>query len=100
MFEQTSPDRIPANYRKLNGTRYDEYICLNVYHQTLSARQYGHKGGDPWLDFLKAERSRYPLDQRVYLIQDGLSAHWTDEIREWARRAGSPSSPPRRTRAG
>lgn len=85
-FERTSPARIPANYHKLEGTRY-EYICLNVYHQTLSVRQYEHKGGDPWLDFLKGERSRYPLVQRVYLIQDGLSAHWTDQIREWARRS-------------
>jgi transposase len=26
------------------------------------------------------------MDQRVYMIQDGLSAHWTDEIREWAKK--------------
>jgi hypothetical protein len=85
-FEQAAPARIPANYHKLEGTRY-EYICLNVYHQMLSAEQYEHKGGDPWLDFLKAERSKYPIDQRVYVIQDGLSAHWTDEVQGWAKRS-------------
>jgi transposase len=85
-FEQASPARIPATYHKLGGTRY-EYMCLNVYHQTLSVRQYQHKGGDLWLDFLRDERARYPSDQRVYMIQDGLSAHWTGAIREWARRS-------------
>ncbi|MCI4341428.1 MAG: hypothetical protein L3K11_03535 [Thermoplasmata archaeon] len=28
---------------------------------------------------------KYPKDQRVYLIQDNLSAHWTPEVREWAK---------------
>ncbi len=27
----------------------------------------------------------YPTDQRIYLIQDYLSAHWTPEVRQWAR---------------
>ncbi len=85
-FPIEEPDTIPANYHKYQGVRY-EYICLNVYHQMLSVRQYEHKGGEPWLDFLKGERSKYPLDQRVYMIQDGLSAHWTDDIRRWARRS-------------
>ncbi len=84
-FDKTNPERIPANYYKLEGTRY-EYICLDVYHQMLSVKQYEHKGGDPWLEFLKNERSKYPLDKRVYVIQDGLRAHWTDEIQSWARR--------------
>ncbi len=83
-FEQTAPGRIPANYSKLEGVRY-EYIALNVYHQMLSIKQYENKGGVPWLEFLKGERSKYPLDQRIYAIQDGLSAHWTGEIQSWAR---------------
>ena len=84
-FPKEDPDRIPANYHKYEGVRY-EYISLNVYHQQLSVKQYENKGGVPWFDFLKGERSKYPLDQRVYVIQDGLSAHWTDEIERWARR--------------
>jgi transposase len=84
-FLQNDPQKIPANYHKLEGTRY-EYICLNVYNQMLSVKQYEHKGGAIWLDFLKDERSRYPLDQRIYVIQDGLSAHWTPDIERWVRR--------------
>ncbi len=43
------------------------------------------KGGRAWLQFLKY-RSRFPADQRIYMIQDNLSAHWTPEVRRWARR--------------
>ena len=85
-FQQNDPGKIPANYHKYEGVRY-EYISLNVFHQMLSIKQYASKGGDPWLEFLKGERSKYPLDQRVYMIQDGLSAHWTDDIQRWARRS-------------
>jgi transposase len=84
-FRQNDPGRIPANYHKFGGVRY-EYICLNVYHQRLSVRQYEHKGGESWLEFLKKERSSYPLEQRIYIIQDGFSAHWTDDVQFWARR--------------
>jgi hypothetical protein len=37
-------------------------VCLNVYHQILSVRQYENKGGEPLLEFLKNERSKYPLN--------------------------------------
>ena len=43
-FRKGLPGRIPATYKKQNGTRY-EYACLNVFHQTLSVRQEEHKGG-------------------------------------------------------
>ncbi len=59
-FGQNDPGRIPANYHKYEGVRY-EYISLNVYHQLLSIKQYECKGGEPWLDFLKGERSKHPL---------------------------------------
>ena len=82
-FRQEHPSRIPANYYKFAGVRY-EYLCLNVYHQQLSVKQYEHKGKDPWLDFLKNQRSNYPPDEMVYMIQDGLPAHWASDIRSWA----------------
>ena len=91
-FEQKNPGRIPANYNKFQGVRY-EYICLNVYHQTLDLKQYEHKGGVPWLEFLKEERSKYPLDERVYMIQDGLLAHWTPDIRRWANSSNTTLVP-------
>jgi hypothetical protein len=36
------------------------------------------------LNFLKTERNKYSKYETVYIIQDGLSAHWTEEIRTWA----------------
>lgn len=78
------PDRVRATYSKKGGTR-DLYLTLNVYHQRLSGRFYRPKGGKNWLRYLRRERSRYPVDQRVYVIQDNLSAHTTPDVRAWAR---------------
>jgi hypothetical protein len=76
--------RIPATYNNQNGTRY-EYACLNVFHQTLSVRHEEHKGGRIWLRFTEYQRSKNPAQERVHIIQDGLSGHWTPEVRERAR---------------
>jgi hypothetical protein len=27
---------------------------------------------------------RYPVEVTVYVVMDGLSAHWTPDIRRWA----------------
>ena len=75
---------IPATYTKNEGVRY-EYSCLNVFHQQLSVRQEQHKGWRIWLRFLKYQRAKYPEGQRIYIIQDGLSAHWTPEVLRWAK---------------
>jgi transposase len=86
-FRKGRPGRIPATYKKPNGTRY-EYTCLNVFHQTVSVKQEEHKGGRIWLRFMRYQRTKYPPQQRVYIIQDGLSAHWTPAVRGWARENG------------
>jgi hypothetical protein len=83
-FKKTKPRRIPATYHKSSGVRY-EYLCLDVFHQQLSVQQVAGKGEAPWLAFLQRERGKYPSEMRVYIIQDGLSAHWTPTIRTWAR---------------
>ncbi|MFN2638250.1 MAG: IS630 family transposase [Gemmatimonadaceae bacterium] len=83
-FREAKPDRVRATYNRKGGTRY-EYLCLNVFHQQLSVQQEEHKGGAIWLAFLQAERAKYPSDERIYVIQDGLSAHWTPDVRAWAR---------------
>jgi transposase len=85
-FRSGHPERIPSTYKRLHGTRY-LYLTLNVYHQQLSGRFYRHKGGEPWLDYLRRECAKYSLNQRIYLIQDNLSAHWTPDVRAWAREA-------------
>jgi transposase len=74
-FPQGRPGRIPATYTRDKGTRY-EYACLNVFHQQMSVRLVEHKGRRYWLNWLKYQRSKYPPEQRVCIIQDGLSLHW------------------------
>jgi transposase len=36
------------------------------------------------LGFLRTIRMRYPARQRIYLVMDNLSTHWTKDIRTWA----------------
>ncbi|MCA1812306.1 MAG: IS630 family transposase [Halobacteriales archaeon] len=72
-FREAKPDRVRATYNRKGGTRY-EYLCLNVFHQQLSVQQEEHKGGAIWLAFLQAERAKYPSDERIYVIQDGLTS--------------------------
>jgi transposase len=36
------------------------------------------------LGFLRTIRMRYPAKQRIYLVMDNLSTHWTKAIRDWA----------------
>ncbi len=83
-FRSRHPERIPSTYHRHKGTRY-LYLTLNVYHQRLSGRLYRHKGGEPWLDYVQWVVEKYPKDQRIYLIQDNLSAHWTEDVRGWAK---------------
>ncbi len=83
-FPRRRPGRIPAEYHKGLGTTY-YFLMLNVYHQQLSGAVYRTKHSVNWLEFLKEERAKYPADEPVYLIQDGLSTHWTAAVRQWAR---------------
>jgi transposase len=36
------------------------------------------------LGFLQTIRMRYPTRQRIHLVMDNLSTHWTPDIRAWA----------------
>jgi transposase len=82
-FPEQRPGRIPAEYHREYGTTY-YFLALNVYHQQLSGQVVRTKHATNWLAFLQEERAKYPPDQLVYIIQDGLSSHWTKEIRWWA----------------
>jgi len=86
-FRSGHPERIPSTYKRTKGTRY-LYLTLNVYHQRLSGRLYRHKGGEPWLDYLQREVEKYPKGERLYVIQDNLSAHWTPDVRGWTSENG------------
>lgn len=83
-FPKGTPGRIPAEYHREFGTAY-YFLMLNVYHQTLSGQIYRSKHSTNWQEFVAEERAKYPPEQPVYLIQDGLSTHWTPAVRQWAR---------------
>ena len=51
------------------------------------------------LEFLKDIRRRYPPEVQVYIVMDGLSAHWTPEIRDWRSPITSACCPRRPTPA-
>jgi len=78
------PHRIPATYHKDKGIRY----WFGAYHvggNRLWGQLEPHKGGVPWLAFVQKIRAQFPADQRIYLIEDNLSAHWTPDNRAWAK---------------
>ncbi|MGH9893588.1 MAG: transposase, partial [bacterium] len=74
----------PATYRKDQGVRY-WYGAYHVGGNRLCGRVEPKKGGEPWLAFVQSIRAQFPADQRIYLIEDNLSAHWTPDNRAWAR---------------
>lgn len=80
------PARIPAEYERKFGTVY-YFLTLNVFHQQLFGRVYRTKHSVNWLEYLKDVRAQFPSNSWVHLIWDGASNHWTEAIREWARKS-------------
>ena len=83
-FATKRPARQRATYKKNKGTRkllgaYD--VGADRLWGRLEARSVNAK---VVLEFLKDIRRRYPPEVQVYIVMDGLSAHWTQEIRDWA----------------
>jgi transposase len=78
------PARQRATYKRTKGVRkllgaYD--VGADRLWGRLGARSVNAK---VVLEFLKDIRRRYPPEVQVYIVMDGLSAHWTPEIRRWA----------------
>lgn len=82
-FDAQRPGRIPAEYNKENGTFYYA-LAVNVFRQTLSGEVLPSKHGPNWLAYMRRTLWHVPRDRPIYWIQDGLSSHWTPEIRAWA----------------
>lgn len=79
------PHRVRATYSKNEGVRY-----LMGMHDFFHDRMHGwitrRKRGTDWARHLRYVRSKYPGRERIYLIQDNLSAHTTPECVAEARR--------------
>ena len=77
------PERHRASFNRRQGIRY-LVGALNVHADYLRIRPRPRRNGASTLAFMKQIRLAYPKRIRLYWIQDGLSSHWTPQIRAWA----------------
>ncbi len=77
------PERHRATYNRRQGIRY-LVGALDVHADYLRIRPRPRRNGVSSLTFMRQIRLAYPQQIRLYWIQDGLSSHWTPEIRAWA----------------
>jgi transposase len=79
------PDRLPANYHKLQGVR-QFHGCYSVGDDTLWGVVRRRKSAANSLAALTSIRRARPDGAPIYIILDNLSAHRGVKIREWAAR--------------
>jgi len=77
------PERHRATYTRRQGIRY-LVAALDVHADYLRIRARPHRNGNSTLAFMRTIRLAYPRRLRIYWIQDGLSSHWTPDIRAYA----------------
>ena len=77
------PERLRATYNRNHGIRYI-FGALDVHRDRLYARMRPRRAGRDVLGFMRMMRLAYPARQRIYWIQDNLSANWTPDIRAFA----------------
>jgi transposase len=82
---EKKPHRVPATYNKKQGVRYF-FGVFNTKKKRIWGQLRKHKKEKDWFSFLKAIRRRYPKGDRIYVIQDNYTPHWTPTIRKWARK--------------
>ncbi len=77
------PERLRATYNRKHGIRYI-FGALDVHRDRLYARMRPRRAGSDVLGFMRTIRQVYPARQKLYWIQDNLSANWTPDIRQFA----------------
>jgi transposase len=77
------PERQRADYHRRHGTRY-VFAAYDVHADRLRVRLRPRRRGSDMLAFMTQIRACYPARQRIYWIQDNLSANWTADIRTFA----------------
>ena len=81
--KQKRPERLRATYNRKHGIRY-VFGALDVHRDRLYARMRPRRAGRDVLGFMRTMRLAYPARQRIYWIQDNLSANWIPDIRAFA----------------
>jgi len=77
------PERQRADYNRRHGTRY-VFGAYDVHNDRLRVRLCDKRRGIDMLAFMDQIRHCYPTRQRIYWIQDNLSANWIPDIRTYA----------------
>lgn len=77
------PVRRRATYSRRGGVGYF-FAGFDVHADRLFGAYRLAKTTGEVLAFYRQVRRRYPAEQRIYLINDNLSLHWTPQIRAWA----------------
>jgi transposase len=77
------PERQRADYNRRSGTRY-VFGAYDVHADRLRVRLRPKRAGSDMLTFMRQIRLAYPARQRIYWIQDNLSANWVPPIRAFA----------------
>jgi len=77
------PERQRADYNRRHGTRY-VFGAYDVHADRLRTRLRPRRRGTDMLAFMRQIRACYLARQRIYWIQDNLSANWTPAIRTFA----------------
>ena len=77
------PERQRADYNRRSGIRY-VFGAYDVHADRLRVRLRPKRAGSDMLTFMRTIRLAYPSRQRLYWIQDNLSANWVPAIREYA----------------
>jgi hypothetical protein len=77
------PERLRATYNRKHGIRYI-FGALDIHRDRLYARMRPRRAGSDVLGYMQTIRMVYPSRQRIYWIQDNLSANWTPDIRTFA----------------
>ena len=77
------PERQRADYNRRHGTRY-VFGAYDVHADRLRVRLRPRRRGLDNLAFMTQIRASYPARQRIYWIQDNLSANWIPDIRRFA----------------
>lgn len=78
------PWRTRATYHRPHGVRY-LLADYDVGADRLAGRLVEHKDGPTTLGALKRLRARYPRQVGIFVVIDNLSAHFTPQIRAWAK---------------
>jgi transposase len=77
------PERQRATYNRRHGTRY-VFGAYDVHGDRLRVRLRPRRRGSDNLAFMRQIRASYPARQRIYWVQDNLSANWTPDIQAFA----------------